>query len=68
MVKICNYRKSSYNLRNESVRAEVLSLDILQKVILIDLLLILGSETDHLSIESLCDPSLYSLERASADE
>ena len=68
MVKVCDHRKTAYDLRNESIRTKVLSLNILKKVILVDFLLVLCSETDHLSIEPLRDPALDALECTSADE
>ena len=68
MVEICDHRQTADDLRNESIRTKILSLDILKKVILIYLLLVLCAETDYLSIESLSYPALDALECTTADE
>ena len=68
MIKVCNHRKSANDLRNKSIRSKILSLNILQKVLLIYLLLVLSSETDHLRVKSLGDTTLDALKCTTADE
>ena len=68
MFKICNHRKTSDDLRNESVRTKILSLHIIEEVLLIDLLLRRCSETYDLSIQTLCNLSLYTFKCSAADE
>lgn len=68
LIKIRDERKTTYNLRDETERPEVLCLDVLEKIIFVNLLFLHGAEADHLRVETLGDVAFDTLESTAADK
>ena len=67
-VEIRDYRKPSYNFRYQAVSPQILGRNIFQKIGLVHLLLVYGTVSYHLGIQSLGDTPLDTFECTSADE